>query len=315
MYFIVEAEEAREPPVVQLIEPPDEQGPRIWLALLCALPVSLVVAVGGALWIARRGLAPLDEMVRTTERISVENLSERVSSRGSDDEIARLQGAINAMLQRLEQSVGGMRRFTADASHELRTPLASLMGELELLLTRPRSEAEVRDVMEGTLEELGRLQRLVESLLTLARADAGGLPMQPVELDLAEVVKRAAEPYEPLRRFRWELASAKVTADPLWVSRIVANLVDNACKFTPEGGEIVVVVKPRAVEVRDGGPGVPPSEAERIFERFYRGAAARAGTSGFGLGLPLAREIAHAIGGELTLLPSDKGAAFRLDLP
>jgi len=139
--------------------------------------------------------------------------------------------------------------------------------------------------------------------------------MQPVELDLAYVVKRAAEPYEPLRRFRWELAPTKVTADPLWVSRIVANLVDNACKFTPDGGEIVISVKPRAVEVRDGGPGVPPAEAERIFERFYRGAAARAGTSGFGLGLPLAREIAHAIGGELTLVPSDKGAAFRLDLP
>jgi signal transduction histidine kinase len=315
VYLIVEAEEAREPLLVRALEPPDEQGPRIVIALLCALPVSLLVAVGGALWIARRGLGPLDDVVRTTERISVENLGERVVSASPDDEIARLVAAVNAMLQRLEQSVGGMRRFTADASHELRTPLASLMGELELLLMRPRGEAEMRDAAARALEELGSLSRLVEALLTLARADAGGLPMQPAELDLGEVVKRAAEPYEPLRPLRWELDSTRVRADPLWVGRIVANLVDNACKFTPEGGVVTVTVRGRSVEVRDSGPGVPSSEAERIFERFYRGVGARAGTSGFGLGLPLAREIAHALGGELKLVPSDSGAVFRLDLP
>jgi signal transduction histidine kinase len=313
MYLIVEAEEAKEPPLVQLIEPPDEQGPRIWIALLCALPVSLAVAGGGALLITRRALQPLDEVVRTAERISVENLGERVVTAARDEEIARLVAAINAMLQRLEQSVGGMRRFTADASHELRTPLASLMGELELLLTHPRTEGELRDAVAGAREELGHLSRLVESLLTLARADAGGLPMKPADLDLAEVVKRAAEPYEALRPLRWELDPVRVHADPLWVSRIVANLVDNACKFA--GGEIVIAVKGRTVEVRDDGPGVPPAEAERIFERFYRGEAARAATSGFGLGLPLAREIAHALGGELKLVPSDMGATFRLDLP
>jgi two-component system OmpR family sensor kinase len=315
VWAIIEAEEAKEPPVVALLEPPDQTGGRLLIALLCALPVALAVAVGGALLIARRGLQPLEKVVTTAERISTENLSERIDASG-DDEIARLVAALNSMLQRLEQSVDGMRRFTADASHELRTPLASLMGELELLLMRPRSEAELRASAESTLEEMGRLSRLVESLLTLARADAKALPMKPIDLDLADLARKTAEPYAPIRNLRWHVDGAsRAHADPLWVGRIIANLVDNACKFTPEGGEVAISVQGTSIEVRDSGAGIPQGDAERIFERFYRGEAARAGTDGFGLGLPLAREIARAIGGELRLLPSEKGAAFRLDLP
>jgi signal transduction histidine kinase len=312
VYAILEAEEAREPPVVAVLEPPDQVGVRLWLALLCALPVSVAVAVGGALVITRRGLQPLDEVVKTAERISADRLSERIPP-GGPDEVARLVTSLNAMLERLEQSVGGMRRFTADASHELRTPLTALLGELELALVRPRTPEELRGAIERTREELSRMQRLLESLLTLARADASGLPQRPVALDLLALVTRVAEPYQALRRVTCD-GQGRAHADGLWVERIVANLLDNACKFS--AGEVAIHVGDGFVEVRDQGPGIAPGDGERIFERFYRGEAARAGSDGFGLGLPLARELARASGGELRCLTTQTqtGAAFRLEL-
>jgi two-component system OmpR family sensor kinase len=317
VWVILEAEEAAEPPLVQMIEPPEQTGTRLVLALLAALPIAIAVGAGGAVLISRRGLQPLDAVIATAGRINTENLAERIAAPRAVDEVALLVTSVNAMLERLEHSVEGMRRFTADASHELRTPLGVLMGELEVTLRRERSPEELRGTIENTLEELGRLARLVDSLLTLARADASGLPLQAVDLDLAATVTRAIEPYEAVlaaRKITLSLSCerARAHADPLWVGRIVANLLDNACKFTPDGGRVEVRVRDRAVEISDSGAGVPADEAARVFERFYRGALARAHTQGFGLGLPLAREIARAQGGELTLVA---GSRFLLELP
>jgi two-component system OmpR family sensor kinase len=308
---------------VAALEPPEHTGARLLLALATALPVALAVAIGGAILIARRGLAPLERVVRTAERVSAERLTERIESRPDDvDEAARLVSAVNAMLDRLERSVGGMRRFSADASHELRTPLAALMGELEVTLRQPRSEAALRGVAESTLEELGRMARLVEALLTLARSDASALPVAAADLELDAVVRQSVAPYEAVLAgrgiaLRCQIEPLGAHADPLLVNRIVANLLDNACKFTPGGGAVEVSLsldhgRP-TVHVRDSGPGI--SDGERVFERFYRGEQARAGSDGFGLGLPLARELARALGGEVRLLPSESGAHFALELP
>jgi len=326
VWLIIQAQEATEPPEVARLEGPDYTVQRMLLALVAALPVGAAVAAGGAVVISRRGLRPLDDVVDVTARIRAEELKERIPERaGAVDEVTRLVHAVNAMLERLERSVDGMRRFTADASHELRSPLAVLMGELELALRRPRTPDELRATIETTLEELGRLQRLVESLLTLARSDASSLPTAPSDVDLVEVTRRAVEPYEALLAARnvsvgFEApAPVPARADPLWAGRVIANLVDNACKFTPAGGAVTVAVRAdgeRArVEVRDNGPGVPEPDRERIFERFYRGEAARASTDGFGLGLALGREIARALGGDLQALASDGGARFVLTLP
>jgi len=327
VYAILEAEEAAEPPEVAALEPPDQTGSHLLYALAMALPVGLVVAVGGALLISRRGLAPLEEVAELAGRVGTETLHQRVPARaGAVDEVARLVRAVNGMLERLDRSVAGMRRFTADASHELRTPLATLLGELEITLRRPRSEAELRATVETTLESLGRMSRMVEALLTLARSDAGGLQLAPERLDLIALVRGVGDPYEAVLagrqiRLRWEVAGAPVLAlaDPLWTARAVANLIDNACKFTPENGEVAVAVRcdgARAlVEVPCSGPGVPEGERERIFERFFRGEAARAGAEGSGLGLPLAREIARSQGGDLRAQPAATGARFVLELP
>jgi heavy metal sensor kinase len=328
VWAIIEAQEATEPPEVALLEGPDYTGRRMLIALVLALPVGVAVAVVGGVAISRRGLSPLDDVVATAARISTESLSERIAERpGTVDEMARLTRALNGMLERLEKSVDGMRRFTADASHELRTPLAVMMGNLELALTRPRSPEELRATAESTLEELSRMAQLVESLLMLARSDAGGLPLQLSDGDLSELVARVVEPYRAV------LAERKLTltvdappgvrarVDSMWLGRVIANLIDNAAKLTPPDGTIAVSLKKSggAVEmaVQDSGPGVAPDERARIFERFYRGEAARAAASGFGLGLSLAREIARAHGGELALAPSpvEGGARFVLSLP
>src|SRR5262249_1956120 len=149
---------------------------------------------------------------------------------------------------RLEQSVGGMRRFTADASHELRTPLAALMGELEITLRKPRSADELRTTVEGTLEKLGDLARLVESLLALARAGASALPLNLAEVEVGPLVRRAAEPYEAVLaargiELRWQEEPLVARVDPLWIGRVIANLFDNACKFVPDGGWVEVKIK------------------------------------------------------------------------
>jgi heavy metal sensor kinase len=327
VWAIMEAEEASEPAAVRSLEPPERWPARLLIAIAAGLPVALGVAVGGALIISRRGLKPLDDVVATAARVGTENLGERIPERaGTAVEIAELVRALNGMLERLERSVAGMRRFTADASHELRTPLAVLLGELEVSLRRPRSADELRATVERALEELGRLASLVEALLTIARSDAGGLPLSPEPLDLVALARSAAEPYEaPLAArgiaLTWEAPRpVRAQADPQWTGRAIANLLDNALKFVPSGGAVTIAVTsddagPVRLEVRDTGAGIEAADRERIFERFYRGEAARAGAPGAGLGLPLAREIARAQGGDLRALASERGARFVLELP
>jgi two-component system OmpR family sensor kinase len=325
VWAILEAQEAREPLIVSALEPPEQFGTHLLVALAASLPVALAIAIGGAAVIARRGLKPLDDVVALAGRVGAERLDERLPERdGAVDEARRLTASLNAMLERIERSVAGMRRFTADASHELRTPLSALRAELELALTRERSPEELRATVERSLEQLDRLQRLVEALLQLARSDAGALPVQPAPTDLVALARSVVEPYEPLLQARkvalaFEGApSLRALADPLWTGRAIANLVDNASRFAPDGGAITIALASEngraLVEVRDTGPGVAAAELERIFERFHRGSNARATTDGTGLGLPLAREIARAQHGDLTAAPGE-GGRFVLSLP
>ena len=308
VWTIIALEEAAENPEVAALEPPDHTGRNLLIALAAAIVVAVPLAVLGAAAIARRGLAALDDVVATAGRVSSEHLDARVPLRAdAPTEVVQLVTSMNAMLERLDRSVGGMRRFTADASHELRTPLAALMTELEVTLRKPRDLPALRDTIGGALESLQDMTRLVEALLAQAQADARSLPITRRTLDLSATVKRAVEPYEPVlaATLGYELDDVQASADPLWVARVVANLVDNAAKNTSAGDEVRVRVLVRdgrpSVEVENTGSSIAAPDRERIFERFYRGDAARASGLGFGLGLSLSREIARALGGELTL--------------
>ena len=245
---------------------------------------------------------------------------------GAGAEIERLAAALSGMLARIEHAVAGLSRCTADAAHELRTPLATLMSRLEISLRHPRSAADLRATIEVSPAELARLARLVDTLLTLSRCDAGALLPACTGTDLGELVAEVCASYEALaseRGLTLVLAptggDARARAAPLLLRQALYNLLDNACKFTPPGGAIGVAIVPAGaaleVRVQDSGPGFTAEEAQRAFERFYRSERMRAATEGFGIGLPLARELVRAQGGELTLRPVARGACLVVSLP
>lgn len=308
-------------------EAPEHLAQRMLLALAVALPGAVAIAVVGGFWITRRTLAPLDDVARVAAELGAERLDRRIElPRHASTEIQQLADVLNGMLGRLDRSVSSMRNFTADASHELRTPLSVLRAGLEVTLRRPRTPDELRAAIEAALGDVERLSELVDTLLTLARSDSGELPLKRERLDAVEVVRRVLSPYELVaaeRRLTLEWRTkgpVDIESDGVWLGRVVANLVDNACKFTPPGGsvDVEVVAKGRGAQitVSDTGPGFAPEEIEHLFERFYRSRRTQGEVEGFGLGLALSREIVRTLGGALTARARERGGAtFIVDLP
>ncbi len=305
-----------------------EEREHLLTTIAIALPASLAAAIGGGFLLAQRALKSLERVIHIAEQTSAENLSARIPEvRGAGQEVERLVAASNAMLDRIERAVSGLRRFTADAAHELRTPLAVLMGRLELSLRRPRDAEALRGTIETTLEELERLTRLVEVLLTLARSDAGDLAVSTVPVDVEAFLQRVVSPYDAVaaeRGLKLRLLTSAppdlvVKTDPLLLGRVLANLLDNACKFTPAGGTVELRATYGArglgIAVADTGPGLPESERPRVFERFFRSASVRGSIEGFGLGLPLAQDLTRALGGQLYAAVVPVGAEFVVELP
>jgi heavy metal sensor kinase len=284
--------------------------------LLIALPLALLgSALVGYLAVAA-ALRPVDRMRARAARISDRSLSERLPVSGRGDELDRLGGTLNAMLDRLERALETERAFAADASHELRTPLAILRGELELALRRERSPEELRATIEAALEEAIRLGALADDLLVLARADEGQLPLEPRALDAATLLGTVRDRYAGRAAGRAiELdapAGLALRGDPLRLEQALGNLVDNALRH----GAGTVRLAARAVDggvelaVADAGPGFDPAFAARAFERFSRADQAR-GRGGTGLGLAIVRAIAEAHGGSARI----DGAAVALIVP
>lgn len=297
------------------------------LTLAAALPVMIVVAVAGGYWIMRRALWPLDEIASGAERITSRNLSERLPVTPSGDEIERLALALNQMIARLDESFQYIRRFTADASHELRTPLTVLRGELEAMAQRPRLDDEVRDTIGSSLEETERLARIVESLLAISRLDAGEAQMERIRFDLAELTSTTVEQMRLLAEDRRIALSCEtngnvtVEGDRARLKQVLVNLVDNAIKYTPEGGAVKVtggIENQRGwLQVEDNGTGIPAEALAHLFERFYRVDKARSRQmGGTGLGLAIVKSIVTAHDGQVTVESTEgSGSQFRVELP
>jgi heavy metal sensor kinase len=264
-------------------------------------------------------------MVEAARRISAERLAERVEETGAGDELDRLAQTFNRMLSRLDAAFQQVRRFSADASHELQTPLTALRGELEVALRSSRTPEEYQETLKSALEEIERIARLVEGLLILARAESGALRMDRRPVDLAELVE---EVYWRLKVLADErsvdlrmtgLEPVTVTGDRDRLRRLLVNLVDNAVKYTGPGGQVGLSVAREGervrVEVSDTGRGIPLEEQEQIFQPFFRSEAVLS-EQGSGLGLSIARSIALAHGGELSVESEPgKGSTFRVGLP
>lgn len=293
---------------------------------LLSLPIVLVVAAVGGWWVAGRALAPLRELTTAAETIRAGHLDRRMPAAPADDEIRRLADVVNAMLGRLEQSFEQAQRFAADASHELRTPLTIMHGEIERLLRTPALDPAHEEKLISLQEEIGRLDRITEHLLLLARFDTGKVEMRSERVDFSALVGAVCEDAELLAEAHdIELSTAiapgvGLKGDDAHLRRAVLTLLDNAVRYNQPRGKVDCALELHAagvrLRVRNTGPGIRASDREQVFQRFFRADAARS-RGGHGLGLSLAREIAHAHGGNLELAPdeADGWTEFALTLP
>jgi two-component system sensor histidine kinase MprB len=286
---------------------------KFWIVLIGGIAIALAAAL--AAFVATVALRPVRRLTAAAESVAATgDLSERVVVNGSD-ELGRLGARFNAMLAALEESVGRQRRLVADASHELRTPLTSTRTNIDLLREGRLPEDEARRALDEAAVELAALTTLVSDLVELARGEERKLRVEEVQLDdlVAGAVERAKS-RAPGATFVTSLSPTVVQADPVLLERAVLNLLDNAVKYSPPGAPIEVTVRDGEVVVADHGPGVADEDVARIFDRFYRSAAARS-KPGAGLGLAIVREAARAHGGDATVESSSRGASFRLTLP
>jgi two-component system OmpR family sensor kinase len=273
---------------------------------------------------ARFATRPAQEIAAQAEAIEAGTLSARITAHATVAEYSSLVAVLNAMLDRLDRAFEAQRRFVADASHELRSPLTVLRGDLDVALRRERSPQEYRETLERMREETARITALAENLLVLARADAGLPATSLSDMDLADVAERVVE--RAVRQaeaagiiLTVETEPAQVRGDAALLERAVGNLVENAVRYVPRGSRVTVRCARSgglaALDVEDDGPGISAEHAPLVFERFYRGDPARGRDAGTGLGLPIARAIAAAHGGRLTLERASPGTLFRLVVP
>jgi two-component system sensor histidine kinase MprB len=286
---------------------------KLWIVLIGGAGIALAAALAAI--VATAALKPVRRLTTAAENVTATgDLSERVAVSGHD-ELGRLGARFNAMLAALEESVGRQRRLVADASHELRTPLTSTRTNIDLLREGRLPPEEAKHALDEASIELAALTTLVSDLVELARGEERKLRVENVQLDdlVAGAVERARS-RAPEATFVTSLSPTVVHADPVLLERAVLNLLDNAVKYSPVGAPIEVTVREGEVVVADQGPGVAEEDAARIFDRFYRSAAARS-KPGAGLGLAIVREAARAHGGDATVESSASGASFRLSLP
>src|SRR5215216_3361336 len=304
----------------------EEVSHGLLLALAIALPFVVAIAVGGGYFLMRRALKPVDEITKSAERITSRNLSERLPVAQTGDELERLSVSLNQMIARLEKAFQQSNRFAADASHELRTPLSILRGELETLARKPDTPSDIRETIGSALEETERLTKITENLLALSRLDAE-TQLEQTRVDLGELVttttdqmKLLAEDKKISLRCNTSMHT-EVKGSRARLKQLVVNLVDNAIKYTPEGGEVQVTVTKNddqaILEVTDTGVGIPAESLPQIFERFYRADRARTRTlGGTGLGLSIVKSICKAHGGNVKAESIDgRGSRFRVELP
>jgi two-component system sensor histidine kinase MprB len=225
------------------------------------------------------------------------DLSERIDATG-EDELSRLAGSFNRMLGALEESTKAQRQLVADASHELRTPLTSLRTNFEVLMSDKELDPdERRKLLDDVVEQIGEMTTLIAELIEVARGDQLPSEREEVRLDLvaADAVERARRD-RPGVTFNTELTESTVLGDPASLERAIGNVLDNAAKWSPSGGEVDVLVEDGTVTVRDYGPGIDDTDLPHVFDRFYRSSSART-MPGSGLGLAIVRQVAEAHGG------------------
>ena len=319
--------------IAQSLHEQDEALEQARRAFYISVPLALIFASLGGYFLARKSLAPVVAMGTRAARIGAANLGERLPVSNERSELGRLAQIFNELLARLDLSFEQQRRFMADASHELRTPVAIVCGESEVALSQTlRSAEEYRESLAILHDEGRRLTRIVEDLFLLARADAGQYrpSFTPFYLDetvgeCVRAVRSLATQHGLALHYRHTEDELLIRGDEGLIRRMILNLLDNAIKYTPSGGQVRVELESAdsnySISITDTGTGISPESQPHIFERFYRADKTRSRNgetdgSGAGLGLAIALWVAEMHGGRIALARSDKnGTAFNVALP
>jgi two-component system OmpR family sensor kinase len=306
---------------------------QIVTTMLLAAPAAATLAIIASLYVTRRVMRPIDDVVQAAARMSAEDLNRRLPVPADDDELGHLVRTLNELFARLERGYAAQASFASDASHELRTPLAVVLAELEVALRRPRSTAEWEATANGALLEVRRAVRLADGLLRYARAGSNSANIEPVDLQI--VIERVVSGHlNAVTQAGISLLAAPpdyhveafIAADADAVEAALGVVVKNAIRYTPRGGQIRLRLERAdgwiSIHVEDSGPGVAPEESSAIFFRFARGnhglrADAEGSDVGSGLGLSMARRIAEVYGGTLAVSrsPNLHGARFTFAFP
>lgn len=298
---------------------------RVLTLLLAGSAAALVIIMLGGWWLARKALRPVERMTRRADEIGLDDLSQRVPVPRVDDELGHLARTLNTMLDRLEHGVEARQRLVADASHELRAPLAAMRLELDVSLRHDSLDDRARAVLSSAHEDVVRMSRIVDNLLTLAHVDEGHLTLVSEPQDLRELAGRVVRAHDAAATAAG--VEIVIDGDPVVVEgdrdrldQVLSNLVDNAIRFTPRDGEVGISVWQDRTDagftVSDTGPGIPATDRRRIFERFGRPDPARGRDGGAGLGLAICSEIVRAHHGRIWVEDRrPQGSSFLVALP
>jgi two-component system OmpR family sensor kinase len=296
----------------------------LWLTLAGA-GISLLGLAGGW-WVATRAIRPIEDISTTATKIAAGDLSQRINAADTDSELGRLASVLNSTFARLEAAFANQARFTADASHELRTPVSVILTQTQSALARERSGAEYQEALQACQRAAHRMRHLTESLLELARLDAGQEPVHRDSFDLSRVANDCVELVRPLAaerqvEIKCDLAATRCIGDAERIGQVATNLLTNAIQFNHEKGEVRITAHGEngtaVLTVADTGQGIPSEDLPHIFERFYRVDKSRSRIQGrTGLGLAIAKAIVDSHGGTIEV-SSEPGAGsmFKVKLP
>ena len=298
---------------------------RLSVIIFIAIPAAVLACVIAGLILAGRSFRPVDVMIREARKITAAHLKSRLPRTHAQDEVDRLAQTLNEMMDRIESSTRAVQDFSSDISHELKTPLAIIRGEIDLALRRPRSSEALSETLRSVEEEVDELIRLVDDLMLLVKSDARQLTIEKKTVYLDEVLGQILDRFRERAQQKQIALSgdlgvhAAVLGDALYLKRLYSNLVDNALKFTPDGGVVGVRLwlenGMAQVEVKDNGSGIEPEFQHKVFSRFYRTDQSRA-LEGAGLGLNIAKTICDTHQGTLQLISHPgQGTTIRVSIP
>jgi heavy metal sensor kinase len=297
----------------------------LWELFVIIMPVFIFLTSFGGWFMARHSLASVEQVTQTAMAIADGAMEKRVPLTGRGDEIDRLSGIFNNMLERIQSLIAGMKEVTDNIAHDLKSPITRIRGHAELTLTSRNNIEEYQAMAESTVEECDRLLRMINMMLEISETEAGASTLNLSEVDVSDLIEEACDLYQPLAEDKGLhievniVTRYHISGDKGKLQRVLSNLLDNAIKYTPPGGKIIVssaeVDKMVMLSIHDTGIGISQDEASRIFERFYRADKSRS-VSGAGLGLSLVQAIVRSHGGEVKVSSSPGiGSTFTVTLP